>query len=312
MNALALRRRIHEALSPVWIGPAQTLDLLLTALLAPGHVLMEGVPGVAKTTLARAFTSTLGGQFRRVQFTPDMLPADITGAYILDQRNHTFVLRKGPVFAHVVLGDEINRAPAKTQSALLEAMQEQQVTIEGDTLPLPDPFMVLATQNPLEQEGVYPLPEAQVDRFLMKLAIGYPSPIEERRMLDAYDQPVPAVAQVLDPTTILELRGLAGAVHVAPEIKDYVVALVVATRDNPRIRLGASPRAALGLMRACKAWAFWAGRDFVLPDDIRALARPVLAHRLLLTPESELDGRTGAEAVDEILRAVAYRGPGSR
>ena len=312
MNALALRRRIHEALSPVWIGPAQTLDLLLTALLAPGHVLMEGVPGVAKTTLARAFTSTLGGQFRRVQFTPDMLPADITGAYILDQRNHTFVLRKGPVFAHVVLGDEINRAPAKTQSALLEAMQEQQVTIEGDTLPLPDPFMVLATQNPLEQEGVYPLPEAQVDRFLMKLAIGYPSPIEERRMLDAYDQPVPAVAQVLDPTTILELRGLAGAVHVAPEIKDYVVALVVATRDNPRIRLGASPRAALGLMRACKALAFWAGRDFVLPDDIRALARPVLAHRLLLTPESELDGRTGAEAVDEILRAVAYRGPGSR
>lgn len=311
-EAPPLRRRVHDALARVWIGPAETLDLLLTALLAPGHVLLEGVPGVAKTTLARAFTATLGGDFRRIQFTPDMLPADITGAYILNQRDQAFVLRRGPVFAHVVLGDEINRAPAKTQSALLEAMQEQQVTIEGETLPLPDPFLVLATQNPLEQEGVYPLPEAQVDRFLMKLEIGYPSPADERRMLETYDHPVPAVPAVLDPAAILRLRAVAASVHVAAEIKDYIVALATATRAHPRVRLGASPRAALGLMRAGKALAMWTGRDFVLPDDIRALAGHVLAHRMILTPEAELDGLTGRQIVGDVLRDVPYRGPGSR
>lgn len=311
-HAPALRKRIHDALSRVWIGPAETLDLLLTALVAPGHVLLEGVPGVAKTTLARAFTSTLGGDFRRIQFTPDLLPADITGAYILNQRDQAFVLRRGPVFAHVVLGDEINRAPAKTQSALLEAMQEQQVTIEGDTLPLPDPFLVLATQNPLEQEGVYPLPEAQVDRFLLKIEIGYPTTPDERRMLETYDQPVPHVPQVLDPAGILALRAASAGLHVSGEIKDYIVAMVSATRTHPRVRLGASPRAALGLMRAAKAMAFWSGRDFVLPDDVRALAGAVLAHRLIVTPEAELDGFSGRDAVDDTLRGVPFRGPGSR
>jgi MoxR-like ATPase len=311
-SAPALRRHVHDALSRVWIGAPETLDLLLTALVAPGHVLLEGVPGVAKTTLARAFTATLGGDFRRIQFTPDMLPADITGAYILNQRDQAFVLRRGPVFAHVVLGDEINRAPAKTQSALLEAMQEQQVTIEGDTLPLPDPFLVLATQNPLEQEGVYPLPEAQVDRFLLKIEIGYPSTADERRILDTYDQPVPSVPRVLDPASILALRAAAARLHVAPEIKDFIVSLVTATREHPRVRLGASPRAGLGLMRAAKAMAFWAGRDFVLPDDVRGLASPVLAHRLLITPEAELDGLSGQDVIAEVLRAVPFRGPGSR
>lgn len=311
-SAPACRRQIHDALARVWIGAPETVDLLLTALVAPGHVLLEGVPGVAKTTLARAFTATLGGDFKRIQFTPDMLPADITGAYILNQRDQAFVLRRGPVFAHVVLGDEINRAPAKTQSALLEAMQEQQVTIEGDTLPLPDPFLVLATQNPLEQEGVYPLPEAQVDRFLLKIEVGYPTPTDERRILETYDQPLSRVPRVLDPAAILALRAAAAQLHVAGEIKDYIVALVTATREHPRVRLGASPRAGLGLMRAAKAMAFWTGRDFALPDDVRALAGPVLAHRLLVTPEAELDGLSGHDIVAEVLRKVPFRGPGSR
>lgn len=306
------REAIHRALARVYIGPPQTVDLLLTALLAPGHVLLEGVPGVAKTTLAKAFATTLGCDFRRVQFTPDMLPADITGSYILNLRDNDFVLRRGPIFAHVVLGDEINRAPAKTQSALLEAMQERQVTIEGETLALPDPFVVLATQNPLEQEGVYPLPEAQVDRFLMKLTMGYPSAADEVKMLATYDHPREPVGPVLDPDAIRMLRAEAGRVHVAGEMQSYIVALARHTRDHRRVRLGASPRASLALMRAAKARALLDGRGEVLPDHVRALAAPVFAHRLVMTPEAELDGVEGADVVRDALERVAYRGPADR
>ena len=311
-SAPRVREAIHRELDRVYIGPPQVVDLLLTALLAPGHVLLEGVPGVAKTTLAKAFSTTLGCDFRRIQFTPDMLPADITGSYILNLRDNTFVLRRGPIFAHVVLGDEINRAPAKTQSALLEAMQERQVTIEGETLVLPDPFLVLATQNPLEQEGVYPLPEAQVDRFMMKLTMGYPSATDELRMLATYDHPRPPVETVLDPETIRRLRLAADAVFVSPEVQAYIVGLARFTREHRRVRLGASPRASLALMRAAKAAALLGGREFVLPDDIRGLAEPVFAHRLVMTPEAELDGVSGQNVVREAIARVTYRGPADR
>ena len=311
-HARTIRDAIREQIAGVYIGPAKIVDLLLTSMLAPGHVLLEGVPGVAKTTLAKAFSATLGCDFKRIQFTPDLLPADITGSYILNMRDQTFVLRKGPVFANVVLGDEINRAPAKTQSALLEAMQEHQVTIEGSTLELPDPFVVLATQNPLEQEGVYPLPEAQVDRFLMKLEVGYPSPEEERRMLETYDHPRAEPRTVLNPETIRALRKDVDDVHVSPEIRAYVVALTRFTREQPRVRLGASPRASLGLMRAAKARALLDGRRFVLPDDVRSLAPAVLAHRIVMTPEGELDGVTGADAVAAATERVTYKGPADR
>ncbi len=311
-HAKMLRDAIRQEIARVYIGPPRVVDLLLTSLLAPGHALLEGVPGVAKTTLAKAFSTTLGCDFKRIQFTPDMLPADITGSYILNMRDQTFVLRKGPIFANVVLGDEINRAPAKTQSALLEAMAERQVTIEGTTMPLPDPFVVLASQNPLEQEGVYPLPEAQVDRFLMKLEIGYPSREDEQRMLATYDQPREKPKAVLNPETIRALRTDVDAVHVSPEIRAYVVAMTRFTRNHPRVRLGASPRASLGLMQAAKAHALLDGRHFVLPDDVRRLATCVLAHRIVMTPEGELDGATGANAVSDALERVTYKGPGDR
>jgi MoxR-like ATPase len=281
----------------------------LTALLAPGHVLLEGVPGVAKTTLARGFAQLLGCDFRRIQFTPDLLPADITGAYILNLRDQQFVLRRGPIFAHVVLGDEINRAPAKTQSALLEAMQEQQVTLEGETHPLPDPFIVLATQNPMEQEGVYPLPEAQLDRFLLKLHIDYPSAADERRMLETHTHSTPALSAITSPDALRAWRYQATQVHVAPALYDYVVALVTATREHSQVRLGASPRASLALLRAAKALALLDGRAFMRPDDLRALAPSVLAHRITLTHEAEMDGVSGADVVRDVLSEVRWRGP---
>src|SRR6188508_1949984 len=220
-----LARAITDEVGRAFIGSPTITEALLTALLARGHVLIEGYPGVAKTTLVKAFSSTLGCHFRRVQFTPDLLPSDITGTYILDMRTNTFVLREGPVFTHVLLGDEINRAPAKTQSALLEAMQEHQVTIEGETRTLAEPFIVLATQNPIEQEGTYPLPEAQVDRFLIKLKMGYPAAADEKRMLATYDRPPPAVRAVVGPSDVLDMQRLAQEVHVAEELLDYVLAL---------------------------------------------------------------------------------------
>src|SRR5215207_4755484 len=277
-------RAIVDEVGKAFIGAPSITEALLTALVARGHVLIEGNPGVAKTTLVKAFSTTLGCHFKRVQFTPDLLPSDITGTYILDMRTNQFVLREGPVFTHVLLGDEINRAPAKTQSALLEAMQEAQVTIEGETKQLGEPFIVLATQNPIEQEGTYPLPEAQVDRFLIKLRMGYPEAADEKRMLATYDKVPPPVRAVVGPDDVLRMQALSQEVYVAEELIDYILALVQHTRGHARVYLGATPRAALALMHASKAYALIRGRDYVLPDDVRSLAPLVLAHRILMTP----------------------------
>jgi MoxR-like ATPase len=304
-----LARVITEEVGKVFIGNPTITESLLVALLARGHVLIEGYPGVAKTTLVKAFSGTLGCHFRRIQFTPDLLPSDITGTYILDMRTNTFVLREGPVFTHVLLGDEINRAPAKTQSALLEAMQEHQVTIEGETRSLSEPFIVLATQNPIEQEGTYALPEAQVDRFLIKLRMGYPSIIDEKRMLNTYDRPPPPVRAVVGPSDVLEMQALTQEVYVAEELIDYVLGLVSFTRSHPKIYLGASPRAGLALTHASKALALLKGRDYALPDDIRQLAPLVLGHRILLTPEAELEGGAGSALVAEAVEKVGYKMP---
>jgi MoxR-like ATPase len=304
-----LSRAITEEVGRAFIGAPAITEALLTALLARGHVLIEGYPGVAKTTLVKAFSSTLGCNYRRIQFTPDLLPSDITGTYILDMRTNQFVLREGPVFTNVLLGDEINRAPAKTQSALLEAMQEQQVTIEGETRQLSEPFIVLATQNPIEQVGTYPLPEAQVDRFLIKLRMGYPALADEKRMLGTYDRTPPAVRAIIGPNEVLEMQALTQEVYVAEELIDYVLGLVAFTRNHARAYLGASPRAGLALMHASKGLALLRGRDYVLPDDIRHLAPLVLGHRILMTPEAELEGAQGHVVVAEALEKVGYKMP---
>jgi MoxR-like ATPase len=299
--------RIAAEVGRAYIGTPETTEMLLVALLARGHVLLEGVPGVAKTTLVKAFSRTLGASFKRIQFTPDLLPSDITGTYILDMRTNAFVLREGPIFAHVVLGDEINRAPAKTQSALLEAMQEQQVTIEGETRPLAAPFLVLATQNPIEHEGTYPLPEAQVDRFLIKLTMGYPAEADEKRMLATYSRPVGEPTAVIGPEDVIHMQRLAEAVHVEEDIFDYVLGLAQFTRRHRRVYLGASPRASLALLLAAKARALLKGRDFVLPDDVKYLAPYVLGHRVLMTPEAELEGAQPITVIHEAVAQVPYR-----
>jgi MoxR-like ATPase len=294
-------------LESIYVGPSRVPELLLVALLARGHVLLEGVPGVAKTTLVKAFASTLGCSFRRIQFTPDLLPADITGTFVLSPREGTFQLREGPVFAHVVLGDEINRAPAKTQSALLEAMQEAQVTIDGETRPLPAPFIVLATQNPIEQAGTYPLPEAQIDRFLVRLVLGYPEEADERTMLRRFLVTPPTPRSLLTPEYILSLQRLVEAVHVEDDVLAYVVRLCAHTRRHARLALGASPRAGLALVQAARARALLQGRPFVLPDDVKALAVPVLAHRLVLAPEAEMEGVRAEALVEHALQQVPHR-----
>ena len=299
-------RHLIEAISTIYIGPENTVETLLVAMLSRGHVLLEGVPGVAKTTLVKAFACSLGASFRRIQFTPDLLPSDITGTYILNMRENKFVLRKGPIFANVVLGDEINRAPAKTQSALLEAMQEVQVTIEGVTRPLEPPFLVLATQNPVEQEGVYMLPEAQLDRFLVKLDMGYPSFEEELRILRTHDRPVADLDPILATEEILRMTELADVVHVDNELLAYIARIAHFTRAHQQAQLGASPRASIALLRASKSRALLRGRDYVLPDDIRALAVSVLAHRILLAPEAELNGYRSEDLVRQALENIRY------
>jgi MoxR-like ATPase len=298
-----------------YLGGTEAAELILTTVVARGHVLLEGVPGVAKTTLVKAFAAALGCSFRRIQFTPDLLPSDITGTYVLDGRTHEFVLREGPIFAQVILADEINRAPAKTQSALLEAMQERQVTVEGQTRTLEPPFLVLATQNPIEHEGTYPLPEAQVDRFLCKLKLGYPTAASEKEMLRLYSgrfDVATATKRVLEPRSILRLQELADAVHISDELLDYVLALTHFTRSHRRVYLGASPRAALQLTNAAKARALLGGRDFVLPDDVKALAPFVLAHRVLMSPDAEMEGMGPETVVRDALERVPYRAPAQR
>ncbi|MGA7123759.1 MAG: MoxR family ATPase [Polyangiaceae bacterium] len=315
MNAAATdiasaRERIDQLrreVSRVYVGSLRPVDTILVALLARGHALLEGVPGVAKTTLVKAFATALGCSARRIQFTPDLLPADITGTYVLSPRDGTFSLRAGPIFANIVLADEINRAPAKTQSALLEAMQERQVTIEGDRFELPAPFLVLATQNPIDLEGTYPLPEAQIDRFLVRVSMGYPAPRDEAQMLKAHGVDPPAAHAVLDAASAGRLQGTAAGIHVEDDLYDYAVGITSFTRSHPRVALGASPRASLGLVQAAKAWALIEGRPFVTPDDIRAVAPSVLAHRLVMTAEAEAEPRAQERLVEEALTKVSFR-----
>ena len=303
-------KRAHDVLQEVqrvYVGPKEVVELMMVGLMARGHVLLEGVPGVAKTTLVKAFATALGCSFRRIQFTPDLLPADITGTYVLSPNEGTFVLRQGPIFTNVVLGDEINRAPSKTQSALLEAMQEHQVTIEGETKMLPSPFIVLATQNPVEQAGTYPLPEAQIDRFLIRIAMSYPSEEDEVVMLNRFSQDAPEPKAILNPEEVLSLQSLVSRVHVEPEIMEYIVRLARYTREHARLFLGASPRASLALLQACRARALLLGRAHILPDDVKILAESILAHRLVRTPEAEMEGIQTGDIVQEALRRTSLR-----
>ncbi len=298
---------IREQVGRVYIGDGAPIDMLLVGLLTRGHVLLEGVPGVAKTTLVKAFSEAMGLGMRRVQFTPDLLPSDITGTYVHDPKSGTFQLRMGPIFAHVVLADEINRAPAKTQSALLEAMQESQVTIEGDRLELPNPFLVLATQNPVGLEGTFPLPEAQVDRFLVQVELGYPSQKDELTMLKTHGVAAPPVAAVLDARTCLGLQDITRRVHIEEDVLEYATALTRFTRAHPQVALGCSPRATLSLVKATKAHAVLSGRHYATPDDVRAVAIGVLAHRLVLVPELEGESDARRKIIQEALSKVTYR-----
>jgi MoxR-like ATPase len=288
------------------VGAETPLRLLATALLAEGHALVEDVPGVGKTLLARAFAASLGLSFARIQGTPDLLPSDVTGSSILEGGSFRFV--EGPVFTNVLLVDEVNRATPRTQSALLEAMQERQVSAEGATRPLPDPFLVLATQNPVELEGTFSLPEAQLDRFLLRIGIGYPDEGGERRIAarhQAAAEPMDSVSQVASADDVRALREAARTVRVSEDVEGYAVGLVRATRQHADVRLGASPRSSVALYRAAQALALLSGRDFVLPDDVRELAHPVLAHRILLDVDRELRGATVGGVVDAVLEQVA-------
>ncbi len=302
----------------VIVGQNALVERLVVGLLADGHLLLEGVPGLAKTLAVRTLARGLDASFARIQFTPDLLPADLVGTLVFNPKSQEFVARRGPIFAHVVLADEINRAPAKVQSALLEAMQERQVTLGDGTAPLPDPFIVLATQNPIEQEGTYPLPEAQVDRFLMKLKVGYPSRAEEKQILDRMGETTEAEASasvrpVLSPAQIRELRALVRSLYADERLKNYLVELAAATREPKSYKLaelgdfiayGASPRATLALLAAARAHAFLEGRGYVVPEDVKSVALDVLRHRVLLTYEAEAENVTSDQVVSRILERV--------
>jgi MoxR-like ATPase len=289
-------------------GKDEAIQLALLCLLAEGHLLIEDVPGVGKTSLAKALAASIDCSWGRVQFTPDLLPSDVTGVTVFNRSSSTFEFRPGGIFANLVLGDEINRASPKTQSALLEAMEERQVTVDGVTYELPPPFMVIATQNPVEHEGTYPLPESQLDRFLMRIAMGYPARAAEIAILDTHARAAPPMARlspVANAGDVAAMVGLAHAVHVAPSLKGYIVDLAEASRRHPSLALGVSPRAALGLLRAARARAASLGREYVVPDDLKLLAGPVLEHRLALTPDAQLRGVTRAGVLREVLGSVA-------
>jgi len=304
---LALRTEVAK----VVVGQEGTLSGLVAALLVRGHVLLEGVPGTAKTLLVKALAASLDLDTKRVQFTPDLMPSDVIGQVVYEQRDASFRFRQGPVFTNLLLADEINRTPPKTQAALLESMEERQVSIEGITHPLPDPFIVVATQNPVEYEGTYPLPEAQLDRFLFKLQVTYPSRPQEAEMLarhdrglDPHDIAGAGVRPVANAADLAAGRAAIEALRVEGPVLDYVVSLVRATRESPSVVLGVSPRGATALLHASKAWAWLAGRDYVTPDEVKAVVKPALRHRILLRPELELEGATADGVLDGILASV--------
>lgn len=298
---------VLDAVDTAVVGKRPALELVLSAILAGGHVLLEDFPGLGKTLAARSFAQTLGLEFSRAQFTPDLLPGDLTGSFVYDQRRGEFSFRRGPLFTGMLLADEINRTPPKTQSALLEAMQERQVTVEGQTFPLPAPFHVLATANPVEYEGTYPLPEAQLDRFLMRVSFGYPTPAEEEDILHrrmARQQEAQTLEPVTDAATLLGMQAAVETVTVDPSISRYCVALTVATRSHPQVLVGSSPRGALALLLCARAYAVLNFRDFVIPEDVKAVAQPVLAHRITLRPELWMSNVSGASVVASLLRSV--------
>ncbi|MBV9710433.1 MAG: MoxR family ATPase [Ktedonobacteraceae bacterium] len=303
----AATRLLRQNVGRVIIGKEEVVDLLMVALLCEGHVLFEDVPGIGKTTLAKSLARSLGCSFQRIQFTPDLLPSDITGITFYNQKSGEFEFRPGPLLAQVVLADEINRATPRTQSALLEAMEERQMTIERETVPLLRPFVVIATQNPIELEGTFPLPEAQLDRFLMRLRLDYPSHAEERLILQRFkeEQPLQDLQPVLAAEQLQDLQKIIGKIHVEASIENYIVELVRATRNHSGIELGVSPRGTLALYRTSQAYAAIHGRYYVLPDDVKHVARPVLSHRLIATSQSRLHGRIMEQFVDEVLHTVA-------
>lgn len=302
-----LSKAILDEVSKAIVGKRQVLEKILTTFLAGGHVLLEDYPGLAKTLIANSFAQVLGMTFKRIQFTPDLLPGDITGGYVFNRANNTFVLRQGPVFAHIVLADEINRASPRTQAALLEAMQEYQVTLEGETLKLPEPFLVVATQNPIEYEGTFPLPEAQLDRFLIKLAVGYPSPEEEqeilRRRRDRRQDAI-SLQAVTNAEGFLHMREIIEEVYVDPDLEKYIVELVHRTRVHRQVAVGASPRGALALLKLGRAYAAMQGRAYVLPDDIKTFARVALQHRIILQPDLWTTPQAVEHVLGEILNSV--------
>jgi MoxR-like ATPase len=303
-----MTRRVIDEVEKAVVGKELVLKKIMAAILSSGgHILLEDYPGLAKTLIANSFATALGLSFKRIQFTPDLLPGDITGGYIYDRSINQFQLRKGPLFANIILADEINRASPRTQSALLEAMQEYQVTLEGDTLKLPEPFIVLATQNPIEYEGTFPLPEAQLDRFIMKLSVGYPSAQDELKILrnrrqrrrDEFN-----LQAVTNPAELLEIRQAVEEVHLDADIEQYIVDLTSQTRQHRKVVVGASPRATLALLKLTRAWAAMQGRKYVLPDDVKLFARPVLVHRLILEPDLWTERQAAEEVIADVLRGV--------
>jgi MoxR-like ATPase len=297
---------IVDSVSQVLLGKESTIRLALVGLFAEGHILLEDVPGVGKTSLAKALARSLELSWQRIQFTPDLLPSDVTGASVYDRNNGTFTFRPGAVFANIVLADEINRASPKTQSALLEAMEERQVTVDGKTYRLPAPFIVIATQNPTEHEGTYPLPESQLDRFLLRIHVGYPDRSSEISMLDSHaaGSVVDELTPVAGPDDVATMVKVVNRIHVAPSLKAYIVDLATATRRHPAVALGMSPRSALALQRASRSLAASVGREYVTPDDIKSLAGPVLSHRLILAPEAQLSGATVPSVLASVLSSV--------
>jgi MoxR-like ATPase len=301
-----IANRIRVNIQKVIVGKDEVINLGIVAVLCEGHVLIEDVPGIGKTTLARALSSSLGCSFKRIQFTPDLLPSDVTGLNFFNQKSQEFIFRPGPIISQVVLADEINRATPRTQSALLEAMQERQITVDGVTRELPRPFLVLATQNPVELEGTFPLPEAQIDRFLLRIVIGYPSEREENDILERFrlEDPLISLDPVTTPTEITELQHERKRVRVEESIRDYIVRVSRATREHNEIELGASPRATLSLYQASQAWAAINSREYVLPDDVKKMAPHVLTHRLMISPQAQLRGRQPDELVADIVDSV--------